>query len=238
MLTAGIAFFGALFGIGSLLFLKRWELSHNRTVFSDTRQKADQYALQLKGHIFRAAYSVETLPTIFLMVLQRVVRRGAIAFGHLAHWLGGRSHELADLVSHKYRFERRETRSEFLKKVIEHPMRNTPRPSEISSTEETTFDSLQSPHQTNLVELEEGRVTSIGAAETVPLEEEQELVTTKTTSPSNRIQRSMSRARRIPTMVGETIGTAVGKVRRKKKSSKSTKSEETTGQSTPLESET
>ena len=88
------------------------------------RRKADAQALRMKELLIAGTRDLEKLPPHLLHILRGSVRMGAIAFGHLAHWIGERSHELADLVSHKHRFERRPPRSEFLKQVNEHSMRS------------------------------------------------------------------------------------------------------------------
>lgn len=232
MVAAGIAFFGALLGIGSLLILKRWEITHSHIFFPDIRATLDTQALRLKVILFTASHNVGSLPPFFLILLQRIVQRGAIAFGHLAHWMGRRSHDLADLVSHKYKFERRETRSEFLKKVIEHPMRNTPRfgaPSPITSVNEPSIVDLETQELASTAPFEQT------GSEPMPV------IHTEVPVAGNMyvdgIKRSVSRAKKIPAFVGGTLETAVKKVRRKRKSAKAAKSELTNTESTKLEIE-
>lgn len=245
MLVAGVIFFGALLGISSLLLLKRWEFTHDRRLFPGFRLATDERALQIKSFLIEGTSNLEALIPFSLRLLQRAVRAGAIAFGHLAHWLGRRSHELADLVSHKYRFERRETRSEFLKKVIEHPirniprsngagpMRNTPHSSDIRSVESLPSSSPPSQHPIR-VDSEVVEATPLEIPASV-LEAQQEQISIQETQ--TRLTRSISRAKKIPAMVGATLDTAVKKVRHRKRSSKTTKHEEDTAQSVTLESE-
>lgn len=121
---AGAAFFFAFFGLVGLFALKRWEGLHDRILFPEIRRKVDEGALRIKSFMLAVLQNFGTLPYILLYSLRISVHVSAIGFGHLAHWIGERSHSLADLVSHKHRFERREPRSEFLKKVIEHPITN------------------------------------------------------------------------------------------------------------------
>jgi len=122
MVWAGVIFFLACIGVTALFILRRWENEHGRVLLPGLHHEADLQALKLKMVLFARTRDVEKIVPFLFRLLQRGVRAAAIAFGHLAHWIGERSHALADLVSHKYRFERRETRSEFLKQVIAHPM--------------------------------------------------------------------------------------------------------------------
>lgn len=125
MTLAGVAFFFALSGLIGLFALKRWEHAHDRTLFSDTRRSADDLALRVKEALIFGFRNISKLPYILWLLGRYGVHSAAVMFGHLAHAIGERSHALADMVSYKHRFERRETHSEFLKKVIEHPIRNT-----------------------------------------------------------------------------------------------------------------
>lgn len=243
MLIAGIAFCAALCGITALLFLKRWELTHDRVLFQDARRLADVRALQLKHFLFHAAFVIESLPNVLLVILRRLIRRGAIAFGHLAHWLGERSHDLADLVSHKHRFERKEIRSEFLKQVAEHPIRNIPRPMN-SSESADAYASTQHTEESTHEILTEIKTETLSAAASSSEPEKQEetvpqvvLAATKQSKVSKSIRRSVSRARNISTMMGKTLGTAVKKVRRKRKSAKNTEPEPVSAEDVKLEIE-
>lgn len=234
MVAAGIAFFGALLGIGSLLILKRWETTHNHIFFSDIRATLDRQALWLKRVLFTASRNVGSLPPFFIILLQQVVQKGAIAFGHLAHWLGRRSHDLADLVSHKYKFERRETRSEFLKKVIEHPMRNAPRPS-MTSPIQVVDEPLVADLDTQ--ELVSTTALEYVASEPIPAPHLHTEAPVQGNTYVDGIKRSVSRAKKIPAFVGGTLETAVKKVRRKKKSSKTLKPAHVESEHTPLGTE-
>jgi len=124
MIFAGTAFFLACAGIIGLFTLKRWEEEHQRMVLSEFRRGADEKAVKLKAMILASSHDLEKLPPLLLAIASAIVRVLAIGFGHLAHWIGERSHALADLVSYKHRFERKETRSEFLKQVTDYPITN------------------------------------------------------------------------------------------------------------------
>lgn len=117
---AAAIFFLALILIIGLLALKQWELSRGRVLLPQWRERADLEALRLKDLMLAARKDAEHLPPFLLDAGTSVVQGIAVDAGHLAIWLGQQSHRLADAVSHKRNFERRETKSEFLKKVSEH----------------------------------------------------------------------------------------------------------------------
>ena len=158
MFFAGTAFFLACAGIIGLFALKRWEEGHRRMVLPEFRRGADEKSVKLKAMILASSRDLEKLPPLLLTIASALVRVLAIGFGHLAHWIGERSHALADLVSYKHRFERKETRSEFLKQVTDYPITNRngalsreeiPAPISVSPAVEPT---LPAPPQEPLVE--------------------------------------------------------------------------------------
>jgi hypothetical protein len=113
-------FFIALAGLVALFTLKQWEFSRDRMLFLPMRIRADEEALHVKELLVAARADIQHLPPLLLDAARSVVQGIAVDAGHIAHWLGEQSHRLADSVSHKRNFERRETKSEFLKKVSEH----------------------------------------------------------------------------------------------------------------------
>jgi len=123
MTMAMTAFFIALAGLVGLFALKHHESVRGRMVLPGTRRKADEYALEAKAFILVLLREIGELPPLLLVLAQLGIRQSAITFARFAHWLAQRAHALADVASHKHRFERRETNSEFLKQVIEHPMK-------------------------------------------------------------------------------------------------------------------
>jgi hypothetical protein len=124
MLFSAIVFFVALIGIVALFSFKQWELSRERVVAPDIRMRADAQARHLKELMEAGRKDLEHLPPLLLYAAQRIIHGIAVDAGHVAHWLGVQAHKLADSVSHKRNFERRETKSEFLKKVAEHKSGN------------------------------------------------------------------------------------------------------------------
>ena len=120
MVFSATLFFFALFGIGSLFGLKRWEETRGYTFAPRLRRQIDYLAQRLSELVEAGQKDIEKLPRALVHMLRLLLHLTAVGFGHLAHWVGEQSHKLADLVSYKHRFERRELRSEFLKKVIRH----------------------------------------------------------------------------------------------------------------------
>src|SRR3989344_3365227 len=123
MTMAMTAFFIALAGLVGLFALKHHESVRGRMVLPGTRRKADEYALEAKAFILVLLREIGKLPPLLLVLAQLGIRQSAITFARFAHWLARRAHALADVASHKHRFERRETNSEFLKQVTEHSMK-------------------------------------------------------------------------------------------------------------------
>lgn len=115
-----IMFVFALLAISTLFGVKYWELKHERVLAPNLRDRADVRANQLKELLIAARLDLEKLPPMLVRLGRLLIRDGALAFAQLARLAERSAHDIADLVSYKHRFEKRETRSEFLKKVSEH----------------------------------------------------------------------------------------------------------------------
>ena len=120
-MTAALLVFGlSFFGIAGLFGLKHWELRHERILVPGLRRKIDVRAQQLK----ELAYAARADAAVFLPEIVRfgrfLIHEAVLGFAALARFSERQAHRLADMVSHKRGYERRETRSEFLKKVAEH----------------------------------------------------------------------------------------------------------------------
>lgn len=120
MAFAAAVFAGSLVGIIALFTLKYWELRRGTLLMPGIRAKLDGRALQIKELVSAARTDVSRLAPELVRFARRSIHEGALAFAALARTLERQAHRLADTVSHKRGFERRETRSEFLKKVAEH----------------------------------------------------------------------------------------------------------------------
>src|SRR5438552_3966393 len=120
MLFAAIVFFISLLGIAALFALKHWELKRKAVLLPAWRSRANRRADQLRELVIAGLADLEKLPPAIVHVSRIVIHEAALAFAALARLLERGAHKIADLVSHKRGFEKRQTRSEFLKKVSEH----------------------------------------------------------------------------------------------------------------------
>jgi len=119
MFAAGIVFAISLLLTIALFALKQWELSRARTVAPALRERADLRALQVKDLALAARKDLSKLPPHIVLIARLLIHEVALGIAALARLLERQAHRLADYVSHKRGFEKRETRSEFLKKVAE-----------------------------------------------------------------------------------------------------------------------
>lgn len=116
-ITALILFVISLLGIAGLFALKHWELAHATVLAPVLRERADIRARSLKTQMFRLAAEAETWPPKAALVARYLIHIAALAIGRWLHAAGETMHRLADRLSHKHNFERRETQSRFLKEV-------------------------------------------------------------------------------------------------------------------------
>lgn len=114
-----IVFLLALLLLIALFALKYWERTHDRVLAPRMRVMADAQALRLKELVIAARIDLAKLPPFMLQLGRYFIHEGALALAKLARLGERQAHRLADRASYKYRFEKRETRSEFLKKVAE-----------------------------------------------------------------------------------------------------------------------
>lgn len=120
-LFAIIVFALSLLGIIILFALKAWEERHATIVAPSARQRADQRALELKAQLMQARRQASHIWPFIILFCRYLIHEGALSFARAAHLAGAQANRLADLVSHKHRFERQAPRSEFLKQVAERP---------------------------------------------------------------------------------------------------------------------
>jgi hypothetical protein len=120
LLFAFIVFCISVVGIGGLFALKYREIKQGVVVAESFRLSADQRAHQLKDLLNAAQVDIARVPPEAVRIMRFLVHEAALGFAAFARMIETQSHRLADVVSHKHHFERRETRSEFLKKVAEH----------------------------------------------------------------------------------------------------------------------
>ena len=120
MLFAAIVFVFSLLSIIGLFSFKHWEEKRGVVVLPQWRERADLRAIQLKELALAARTDVAKLPPEIIRVTHILIHEMALGIAALARFSERQAHRLADMVSHKQGFEKRETRSEFLKKVAEH----------------------------------------------------------------------------------------------------------------------
>ena len=119
-MPAGIVFFVSFVGIVLLFGLKYWEIRRKRVLMPAAREKFDVRALRVKELLTAARTDLERIPPFLVVLTRLAVHEVALAIAALARFAEAQAHRLADMVSYKHRFEKRESRSEFLKKVAEH----------------------------------------------------------------------------------------------------------------------
>lgn len=119
-MTLAIASFAVSFvGIAGLFALKYREEKAGRVYLPSLRDSADEKAVAFKGWLARRGKDLELLPPFAAMLARRGVHELALSFAAIARMGETQAHRLADLVSHKHRFERRAPRSEFLMRVAQ-----------------------------------------------------------------------------------------------------------------------
>ena len=124
MVYAAVFFFGSLIGIGVLFGIKYWEVRHGRMLSPGARTRADRGALQIKALLDVASNEAQKVPPALVYIARLLLHETALGTAALARTLERQAHRLADVVSHKHRFERRESRSEFLRQMNGHALRD------------------------------------------------------------------------------------------------------------------
>lgn len=121
MPVSALVIFGfSLTAIVILFAMKAREAAHPSVSRAHWREKADEYALGIKWVLLVVEWYVSRLPLFTTRIMRRLVHSAALSFAHLARISAEQAHRFADFVSHKRSFERRETKSDFLKQVTEH----------------------------------------------------------------------------------------------------------------------
>ena len=120
MTLSAAVFFVSLCAIIVLFTLKRVELNRERRFAEGMRSRADASALRVKAWIEISEKYLERTPWFIAALARYCIHIGALSFARLARTSAEQAHALADLVSHKRNFERRETKSQFLKDVSDY----------------------------------------------------------------------------------------------------------------------
>ncbi|HET8581109.1 MAG TPA: hypothetical protein VFL98_01420 [Candidatus Paceibacterota bacterium] len=115
-----IIFGGAFALILALFILKLVEAVSGRTLAPNTRAMLDEKALVVERMGEKAAYAVEHLPSFTIAFALYLVHVCAFLVARSARGIERQAHRVAEFVSHKRTFSRRETKSDFLKQVRKH----------------------------------------------------------------------------------------------------------------------
>lgn len=125
ILFASSVFGISLLGIMVLFCAKAYEVAHPTPVWGKWRERADEFALRVKWVLRVLEWYFVHLPQFLMLLTRWGIRTGALWFARLARLSAEHAHRLADFVSHKRSFERRETKSEFLKQMTDHKNGNS-----------------------------------------------------------------------------------------------------------------
>jgi len=120
MIPAAVTFGVSLFGILLLFVMKKIEVSRGSLIGGSARDSADLFALRVKWVFLVIEWYLSRLPDFLFLLSRHAVRAGALYLARAARYAEAQAYHLADFVSHKRNFERRETKSNYLKKVSEH----------------------------------------------------------------------------------------------------------------------
>jgi len=114
-----VTFSASLLGLIFLFALKFWEEYDRFRFLPKLRLKADEKALILKKVLLYVGDVVKDSPRYSLLLLGVIAHTAVVAFANIAGAAERGANYVADFVSHRHRFERRDTKSDFLKKVSE-----------------------------------------------------------------------------------------------------------------------
>lgn len=117
IIFATVTFFIALALIIALFALKMREQRSGRTYLPEWREAGDREALHLKELLSAAQLDLKKIPPLAVHWVHVALHFAALEFARAARMASYQAHRLADFVSHKHNFQRKETRSEFLKKM-------------------------------------------------------------------------------------------------------------------------
>jgi hypothetical protein len=115
-----VVFSVSLVAVVLLFILKRLEFNREHRFAENLRTRADYGALRVKGWLEVSEWYLERIPFFVGALTRYGVHISALGFARIARSSAQRAHQLADFVSHKRNFERRETKSKFLKDVSEY----------------------------------------------------------------------------------------------------------------------
>lgn len=118
LIISTIVFAGALLYIVALFSLRIVE--GDRRVLSSTRESLDVWAWTIKQRFMRLYVASRKFPAVSFLVMRYFIHIGAKSFARFARRLEEGAYHVADLVSHKHRFQRRQSNNQFLHEVTNH----------------------------------------------------------------------------------------------------------------------
>jgi CRISPR/Cas system-associated protein Csm6 len=116
---------GSILGISLLFYVKHWETKNARVFVPGVRILVDEGALLLKAFLLKCQQECRKLGPTSIRIGRAILHDLALALAALSRASERQAHRLADMVSHKHAFQRRETKNDFLKHVGDIPMRNS-----------------------------------------------------------------------------------------------------------------
>jgi len=122
MVLAAVVFFASLISLALLFTLKSIESKRGTVFLPGLRGSADTAALSLKRELANLRGALSRIPPTLVLIGRYALHEIALASARLARLMESQSHKVADMVSHKRSFEKRDRRppgprSEFLKQV-------------------------------------------------------------------------------------------------------------------------
>lgn len=114
----GITFVGiSILGIVVLFLMKSWEEKHGRIFAPSVKFAADKKATEFKQILLMTQTTIGRLGPTSIRVARVILHDLALSLASLSRASERQAHRLADMVSHKHRFERRVSKNRFLKQV-------------------------------------------------------------------------------------------------------------------------
>ena len=124
-ITAMVLLLISIVGLAALFYIKHWEEKNARIFVPALRLAADGQALELKALLMSLRSEFRKIGPTSIRIGRVLLHDLALSLAALSRASERQAHRLADLVSHKHRFERRETKNDFLKQVSDVSLRNS-----------------------------------------------------------------------------------------------------------------
>lgn len=120
MIPALSVFIFSITALFALFTLRSWEERRGARIAAGAREVLDGYARRAKYAIEQGEDALARLPSLGTFLTLKFLSFLSVTLARMARSASEAAHRLADFISHKHNFERRELKSEFLKTMIEH----------------------------------------------------------------------------------------------------------------------